>query len=503
MKKNIPLVFLMLFLSSCQEKKNAMVVSFPSLFVISKEGNDDVKVLDDDNVIPFNTSIMASLYCFENQYTSSQLSKMKKDYQEKIMYEHALFDRHSFYTYKGEKINNVKVINESYGKEEKIFLDDDLYDLLKRSFQFSLDSELRFNIFLGKINDLYEEKLSKKSDVEGKSPLDYALQESTNLYFMSFTDEEKSEISEYVSSLPKTKEETKSLLSFDDEEKSIIFHAKKDEEGNILPLEISLGGCAKGYAIEKISQDFLSEYPDICLLVNGGTSSIKATRKRIDDKDYLVRYINPTYQEVLSPDKNTYNDYEVQIAIDDAFNLSTSGYYENYFYEYEDGNFLLRNHILSSQSGYSTSYFDAVSVNLSDTFLADMYTTALMNTSSIKEAKEVFSSLNEIYNIQDAGLILSKKEEEDGSDFVRTIKNYSPLNEKSLPLFVDEKKKEYQGDYSSITFNELQKGSFQTKETKKHVQAYYFSENLYSKANLISSSKLKYPKNVISKIKEM
>ncbi len=500
MKKNIPLVILMLFLSSCQEKKNAMVVSFPSLFVISKDGYDDVKVLDDDSVIPFNTSISASLYCFENQYTSSQIASMKKEYQEKIMYEHALSDRHSFYTFQGKKINNVKVINESYGKEEKVFLDDDLYDLLKRSFQFTLDSDLRFNIFLGKINDLYEEKLSRKSKTEEKSPLDYALQESTNLYFMSFDSEEKDQIAYYVSSLPKTKKETESLLTFDDEEKSVIFHARKDEDGKLLPIEISLGGCAKGYAIEKISQDFLSEYPDICLLINGGTSSIKATRKRIDDKDYLVRYINPTYQEGYSVEKNAYNDYEVQLAMKDGFNLSTSGYYENYFYEYEDGQFLLRNHILSSLTGYSVSYFDSVSVNLSDTFLADMYTTAMMNTSSIMEAKEVFSSLNEIYDIEDSGLILSKKEDAEGNDFVRSIESYSPLNAKSLPLFVDDKNMEYQGDYSTISHDELKKGSFQTKETEKHVQVYYLSENLYSNASLISSSKLKYPKNVISKI---
>ncbi len=503
MNKNVPLVIFFLFLSSCQGKKNAMVVSFPSLFVISKEGNDDVKVLDDDNVIPFNTSISASLYCFENQYTSSQIANMKKEYQEKIMYEHALFDRHSFYTYQGERINNVKVINESYGKEEKVFLDEDLYDLLKRSFQFTLDSDLRFNIFLGKINDIYEDKLSKKSEIEGKSALDYALQESTNLYFMSFAGEEKEQITDFLSSLPKTKEEALSLLSFDDEEKSVIFHARKDENGNILPLEISLGGCAKGYAIEKISQDFLSEYPDICLLVNGGTSSIKATKKRIDDKNYLVRFINATYQEAVSPEKNSYNDYEVQLSMDDAFNLSTSGYYENYFYEYEDGKFLLRNHILSSFTGYSTSYFDSVSVNLSDTFLADMYTTALMNTSSVQEAKEVFSSLNEIYKIKDAGLILSKKEDEEGNDFVRAIENYSPLNSKSLPLFIDENNEEYQEDYSLISLEDLQKGHFQTKETRKHGQAYYLSENLYSKASMISSSKLKYPKNVISKIKQL
>jgi thiamine biosynthesis lipoprotein ApbE len=465
------------FLAGCSQKKE-MVYTFPSLFVIQKDGDGKTKVESDDIITPFNTVIQTSLYCYDGDYSKEQLSQMEEEYEEKICYYHALSDRHYYYTYEGKKINNIKVINDSYGTEKPVSLTPYLYDLLKKSYEFTINSEGRFNIFLGKLNDVYEKKIDEVHSLSSISSYDQELMDVTGLYFSSFDEDQKEEIASYTQALP-TVEEMKQILTFDDGTYSVTFHSLKDDNGEVRPIEISLGGSAKGYMTEYYANEIQKEYPGICLIMNSGTSSIKATNMRVDGKAFKVRYINPSYQEQVNAIDSSYNDYEVTLTLDGPFSISTSGNYEKYFFEYDNGNFVRRSHILNSETGYSQNSFDQVSVIMDDAFMADMYTTALMNTSSIDYAKKLLSTLNDSYGLEAKAIITKKMDQE--HDYEMNLNHYSPLDENHFII--------------------KENGQYKTKLSDSFKEVYYVDESLSSSFSLMEKSKLKNPQNVVSEIK--
>lgn len=501
MKKIIPFLLLTLSLplSSCTTmRKEEKVASFSSPFYFPLPSDESrIKLKDDKFITPFNTSLSANLYYYDDDFSDEQLSSIKEDFTFEMEFAHALSDRHYSYTLDGKDLVNVKTINESYGFEKPVAVDDYLFDLLKLSFDFTLQSKGKFNMFLGKLNDIYENKLAMVKSLDGDrsaSLLDYVLMDTTGLRFSSFSKAEKeqiSSISEQISSIS----DFKDVLSFDEEKKTVTFHSVKDEKGDIIPLSISLGGNAKGYFTQYFCERMKEKYPNSCFLLNSGSSSIKAINKRPDDLPWIIRYINPCYQERIDREDSQYHNYEVLLSVDSSFNISTSGYYENYFYEFQDGQFLRRNHILNPQTGFSESYFDQVSVLLEDCALADMYTTALMNTSSLQEAKDLFSSLNEKYDQKDASLILCVKERED-KPFSFSMDCYSPLNEKNLPLVTLKDKTIYQGDYTDLSYQDIR--SFDSKLSLSFQESIYVSSDIYDSCRI--DDKIKETVSVIKKL---
>lgn len=489
-KKPLLLFSSLLVLASCSDRNATKEVIFSLgevVYLPTVSSSERLKLTDSSFVMPFNTYISGNVYCHEGDYTSEQIQRIKDDFTFELEYDHALSDRHHSYTLDGLPLVNVKSINDSYGKDEKVQVDPYLYDFLKKSYEFSLQSEGTFNIFLGKINDIYEDKIARIQSMEGdpeQTKLDFALSEMANLPFSSFSEDEKKEIAYYVASLP-TQEEMKDILTFYPETNEVLFHSLRDGNGNLRPLEISLGGCAKGYATEKIVDGFKKEYPDICMILNSGTSSIKASGIRPDKKNWNIRYVNPAYQE-QKEDKNVYNDYEVMISVQGGFNLSTSGYYENYFIEKDGDDFRIRSHILNPKTGYSVNFFDQVSVYLDDAFLADMYTTSLMNASSLEQAKSLFEKYGKLYSQEDASYIFCLKEK-DGKKYDPGMESFSPLSNLSLPIATLKNGKRYEGDYSDINVYDI--SSFGTQRTDFYQECYYMSKNLYRQSSDMSGLK--------------
>ncbi len=496
MKQKAILILPFLFLSSCGISKVATVTSFQSPFYIPRS-NSRVCIKDDSIISPFHTTISTNIYHYVGDYSNETLNAIKEEIDFKLCYYHALSDRHSSYTLDGKDIVNVKTINDSYGLEKPLILDDFLYNLLKESYQFTLHSQGKYNMFLGSLNDIYEEKFDELE--ENQTIQEKVFQDMSNLHFASFDNEEKSAIQEALDQIPVSKSELESMLTFDDETKSVIFHQISRDGVALKDVEISLGGNAKGFATEKITSDLKEEYPDISLIMNSGTSSIKAVGQRPDKKDWILRYINPAYQEYLDSYSNPYNDYEFTISYPGEFNISTSGNYESYFYEIQDDSMIKRSHILYVNTGYSNNYFDQASVFLNDAGLADMYTTALMNTSSIKEASSLFDSLNEIYQQNDAEMILSYKEYNE-EYYSYSLNSYEPLSDKKLPIAILKDGSEYSGDYSTLDFSDIV--SYKTSLTTPFKQVYYLSDSLFEKAKMITAN-LNKPDCVITVLKKI
>ena len=141
-----------------------------------------------------------------------------------------------------------------------------------------------------------EEKLDEIHSDEGRvTALDMAFMYSSDLVFSSFSETQKERIETLVDSTPKTVDEMNNMLTFDDKTSSITFH--RFEGDNNIPVQISLGGNAKGFATEWILDELKEEYPDVTLLINSGFSSIKVIGTRPDGKAWKIRYNNSIYYE--------------------------------------------------------------------------------------------------------------------------------------------------------------------------------------------------------------
>lgn len=502
----LAIISTILVLPSCETHSNKKEEVL-SLSVSSQiyAGSGHIRVIGADFVTPFNTSISANVYYYQGQYTKTELDDIKNTFGNDFLYYHALSDRHYDYYYyenddsEGVKINNIKTINDSYGTGESVKVDKYLFDLLKQSYEFSLNSNGKFNIFLGSLFDIYQDKIDVLR-TEKKSDIQHALIYSTDKMFSSFSETEKSKIEKRAKSVPHTREDLEGLLTFDEATTSIKFNQYQND--NDIKLKISLGGNAKGYATEAVCDELQSKYSDLSMMINSGFSSLKAVGERPDGKPWRIRYNNPIYYETIGINKPKINSQEVVVSNQGAFNISTSGYYEQYFYEFEDGEFKRRMHILDSTTGYSNTFFDQVSVYLNDAGLADLYTTALENTSSISEAVELFNSLNNIYVISDAGLILSYKSEvgDPTKHYEYSLADYDRLSSYNLPILNLKDGTEYTGDYTDVPDNVV---SVASKFKPSFQENYVFSSNLYPNASLLDKSLLMYPDNVLAVISEL
>lgn len=515
MKQQFTCAFLSLvLLSGCQTKANEnnteegeICVQQISAGYISSAGTGKIKA-DTKYYFntPFNTEITGNIYYKENQYTDSDISDISESFKYHLQYYHALVDRH--YDYKlyssendktGTKINNVKTINESYGTEKPVIVDEFLYDVLKASYEFTLNSDGKFNMFLGAINDIYESKLN--SNNSSFTALDYSLTLANDFTFASDFDEK--EISQAVSFLPITKEELNGLLSFNDNDHSVTFHKLSKVTNDVYAPQISLGGNGKGYAIQRLSTDLSLEFPGISMLINAGHSSIKTVGTKPSSSPWKIKYTNPVYRERtgISSSSKLISE-EVGIAVDGQFNLSTSAYYEQYFYVYQKDEdiYLRRSHIINPTTGYSESFFDQVSVLNDDAGLADMYTTALMNTTSVKEAYELFGKLNRIYQQDDSALILCYKSKKDDFDTLYQYKNSELSNLSSYQYPTLKRKSDgtiYSGDYTDLTskdiYNDYQINSLPNREFS---ETYYMTKNVYDKRIIIEEGGLAVMKEI-------
>lgn len=503
----------LLFLSGCTRRQGGSTSHVEALEtpVITEASDGPVRVEGTSYVDPFNTSMSANLYYSDGQYSEAQRKAISDQYVTDIEKYHAYSDNHYDYTFQNnngeyEKIANVKTLNESYGSEKPVVVSDYLFDLLKTAYTFTLNSDGRFNIFLGQLTSLYEDKLSevKSMDSSTKTTLDCILEDATHLLFDDFSTEEKNSISSIVATLPQTKEELTGLLTFEESNHSVTFHTFYKNGKAVEGLKLSLGGVAKGFATERVASDLKASYPDISMLLNSGTSSVKTVGIRPDSKDWAIRYNNPSYYEYQDYLSNPYNPAEVLLRISGGFNISTSGYYENCFFSLGEDkkSFLRRNHILNPLTGYSETFFDQVSVFLDNTGLADMYTTCIMNCTSLEEAENVFASLNEIYGEKDAGLILCYKSKKgDPSTFYSySMDQLDNLNDAGYPSVRLSDNSIYQGDYS--TFNLNTKYEMVSEMKHDYQENYYFSSVLYPSAFLLTDSS-QVSKPVISVLEKL
>ena len=487
------------FQGSTDHSKEA--VSALSVYTISDINGDIRVVLDEGSgllgVDPFQTVISGSLYYYQGDYTEEQLQAIKDEFSYDFQFYSALSDRHYDYTMDGDAktpIVNVKTINDT-PRGTPIEVDPFLFDILQESYEFSLETadengNLRFDIFTGHLNQYYEDKLTDANRPDTKNALDYTLQYANGLLFS--TDCDMEELDSIIASTPVTKEEAEGLLEFDAEKHTVTFNSLVKNGRTIDDVELSLSAVGKGFATERITEKLQSEYPDISLVINSGTSSIKTVGERPDGKNWNIRLENPVFGE--TNDTVGINPYETGLSVSGQFNMSTSGYYQHYFYVFDlnQDEYIRRDHIINPSTGLSTSYFDTVSIFNQDTGLADMYTTTLMLTSSIEEAVSLLNHLDAVYG-QKSEMILTFKSQK-GSPLTHYAYRNSELTNRTpegYPTAWLQDGTTYTGDYTDISGEDI-RGSL-SKAERDFGETYWITSGLSSSFFLLEGDDLSNP----------
>jgi len=225
----------------------------------------------------FNTYIDITIYDKNDDklsYATKLINKLNK-----------LCDKYSNYDqYKG-----VYYINSHQGEE--ILIDSDLYNLIKLSINKRIlrtDTSSYFEIGIGEITDIYKDIFTTYN----KETIDDTIFPNDDV-------------------LNKDYLTNSSLIELNDELQSIIVP---------IGMKLDLGGVAKGYLIDLLSDYFESN--GIKYLIDAGCSSIKTnTINKTKGTYYTVGLINPI---------NNNTTYKT-LKLKENKVLTTSGYYQKYF----------------------------------------------------------------------------------------------------------------------------------------------------------------------------
>ena len=374
MKKEFLISLLsLLLLTSCGNYYDKTDSVYPLGFGNSTNRIVAINVDANKTIMPFDTSIYLTRYQQNSNF--KDISELLNNTYQTL---HAFFDSNYFYRINGERINNLKSINNSYGTNEYLEVPFELYDVLEKAQELTILTEGKFNVAIGELATLWNNYIiNSKDNFSANKP-------------------SEEEISKALKNTPKY-DEIEKLLSFKKENNK--YYIRLNVLENYEKISLSLGAIGKGYAndiMEKKLPENVQGY------LNSGESLITLLSPSIGET-WNLRLTNPLYSKKMKMDEDfsNYNPSEVLIKKHEKFSISTSGDYERFFYDEEKN---IYHHIINPLTGYpsgmqaSGEYFTAVSAICSTGTYADVITTALMNM-SIEEGKKVIKTLEDKYGI--------------------------------------------------------------------------------------------------------
>lgn len=342
-------VSLLLTLISCQadQKTAEAVVHYVKNIIVNQEV-----------ITPLFTPVSLIMY-YEDQ-----LEECQDDFDQMIIDIHKACDRDTTYFDR----TNIKTVNDAYGTNQPVSVSDDLFNILKIGIEMTKLTKGKFNLAMGSLIDAWGNSFALSS--------------------FPGEDIDASLIEKALTSIPNY-EIIDQIIVLNEEDKTVIFNELPGAQENVV---ISLGGLAKGYAVDK-ARDYLQKkgYPGI---VSAGSSSLATIGENpLKDRDYWgIAVRSPLlYYQV---------DTAFLLQLEGTNNLSTSGDYEqNFLIENEDGTTTIRHHILDPDTGYSANYHRAVtlySANASSALL-DALSTAMMNYETSEEIFSILNAVNQYY----------------------------------------------------------------------------------------------------------
>lgn len=370
MKRIVNFFLLVLLLTSCSKDSDSIVDPgrFDKKNTYVVEGK--VKNINGEDILPFNTQMNLTTY------SDKVYEKLTPIYDKEIKRLHILFDRYNEYKDENDKIiNNLKIINDSYGKDKEIKIDKDLFNLLEMSIELAELTKGNFNPTMGYL-------------IDGWNP-----------YFSPFNTKEEPNLEFTIEDENKIIKRRESIIPYDKLEETIELNKNKmtvkfNKYDNVEKSIISLGAIGKGYAIDYMRKEFSKH--DTPLIISGSASSSYMQGKNPNpERDNWNIQVNSPYKELF------FNVPLLMNELEPGKVLSTSGDYEQIFYYRNNNDIIRRHHILDPNKGYSNDYYRSI-VLYCDTRsdILDGLSTALFNIENIEDVLTTIENVEDYYDIK-------------------------------------------------------------------------------------------------------
>lgn len=345
-----------------------------------KDENGNLTSNDLSRVYPFDTNLLYIRYASEYLPSYKEVMKIESLTGKYTVECHQLFDRHYYYLDENNKmINNLKVINDSYGTNEWISVDKRLIEVLKMSKEMTTFSKGKYNLFVGELSTYWNYYLLVNNFMGDPS-------ESID---PAHSDEEKNNINNMVINTPKWNE-IDDVLVLDETNNRVKFN-KYYPKNSTTPAEkvsITLGGIGKGYLSENLYLR-LKENNLTKGLVYSGSSSLVFMDKNVTASPWKISLSNPYYY---------LENYVGILNINEKLSLSTSGSQVQRYTTIVDDKVVLRQHIIDPTTGYPSSYYPQITLlskTISSTVM-DTLSTILINC-SLHEISQMIKNINDTY----------------------------------------------------------------------------------------------------------
>ena len=332
--------------------------------------------IHDEHIPLLNTFVKVDIY------NAQEMKRIEEGSQAIMSYYHKLLDSHHYYFDETKAINNIKVINDSYGTGRVVSVDAEIIEALREAILMMELSNGYFNPFLDSLISLWNPKFSP--------------------YPLENDDPTEQEIKEAMACVPNP-EQIKEILIIDDENNTIRF----DElEGCNQKVAINLGGFAKGYVLNEVSA-FLNDQA-ISYMVNMGNSSLYFNSQE-EGRTWMIGTTSP-YNET----------YSFVLELPTKVALSTSGDANQFFLKREaEGSYIVRSHLLNPYTGYGESKYRMVSVISENNQVSEVLSTVLFIVQSEEEQQKIIRNFEEYYDISIQ--VVWYYEEEYGGESVKLI----------------------------------------------------------------------------------
>ncbi len=323
----------------------------------------------DESLLPFYTYFFA---LYENNASTQDKQKVKDIIHTHLPRLHAYADRHHLFYRNPEVpsegfIQNLLLLNDHYGEENFLTIDQDFYDLLSLAKSMMTLTQGRFNPFLGAVIDFWDDILDHPL-----YPLQYRDMDP------AFHPLVRRELENLLSFVPVTESDMDAILElqFVDGEYQVRFNRFNDAPKGLL--KISLGAIAKGFANDVLVRLFVEQGLTRGYLYNGG-STISSLGPRYRNRPYAWAVESPIMEF----------ERAFTIVKPGQHQLSTSGAYQGWQIRF-GREIQLRHHIINPHTGYPSQ--QAVELNvISSTYGAgelDALSTAMM-TMDIPQALQL------------------------------------------------------------------------------------------------------------------
>ena len=157
MKKFICMLLCLLLVNGCSEKVNTSTEAITK-FIGSKYISEEGKVID-----PLDTTV--KLVTYHEKYSEDIFELLETEIEKY----HKLVDSSNTYVdASGNRIVNIKVINESYGTEKAVSVDPILIEVISEAKKMMKLSKGYFNMTLGPVISLYDGKFKNVDTVDQK-----------------------------------------------------------------------------------------------------------------------------------------------------------------------------------------------------------------------------------------------------------------------------------------------------------------------------------------------